>query len=150
MLLGLCSPQTSQLARPFSDLPLMKGQAQHRIFLQRAALSALPCHGHGSSAAVHPLWVRRVGDILSHYLNTQILGLSSDIQLEIFMLCALPLSSTSPWVQKSLVLKIVYLSTWGGMTWPLLSSAWGLLLFVVIGGRYELSETLTCRDLITL
>lgn len=160
MPLGLCSPQTSQLPRPFSELPPVKGQAQHRIFLQRAALSALPCRGHGSSAAVRPLRMRRVGGISSHYLNTQILDLSSGIQLdtcswmtensilEIFMLCALPLSCISPCVQKSLLLKIVYPSTWGGMTWPFPSSAWDL--FLVISSRYELSEMVTHRDLITL
>lgn len=138
----------------------MKGQAQHHIYWQRAALSALLCHGHGSSAVMCPLWMRRVGGISSHYLNTQMFHLSVGIQLdacnwmtennilEIFVLCALPLSCISPCVQKSLLLNIVYLSTWGGMTWPFLTSAWDLLLFLVISSRWEFSETLTHRYLI--
>lgn len=145
--LVLCSHQTLQFDRLFSDLPPMKGQAQPHIYLQWAALPALPCHGHGSSAAVRSLWMGRVGGISSHYLNTQMFDLSVGIQLdtcnwmtennilEIFMLCALPLSCISPCVQKSLLLNIVYLSTWGGMTWPFPTSAWDLLLFLVISSR---------------
>lgn len=115
--------------------------------LQGAELSALPCHGHGSSTAVRPLWMRRVDGISSHYWNTQMFDLSLGIQLhacnwvtensilEIFMLYALPLSCISPCVQKSLLLDIVYLSTWGGMTWPFPTSAWDLLLFLMISSR---------------
>lgn len=56
----MLSPVASDLLSPSSDL--VAGQGQHRIPF---VLSALPCSGHGSPTAAHPLLMRRIGGISS-------------------------------------------------------------------------------------